>query len=146
MVLVWVKHPKTIYRRLSVQLCGIFIKHEKNEFKRRIETLLPVVCTHLIGNFDENQPGRFVRIQTKEALEETMDGGEVLKDHHLYQLLNMLVKLCAECPEVLTSDEFKDSLQAISGKCFVISLATLAADLNFLCSFNFMFVKYLLSQ
>lgn len=41
---------------------------------------------------------------------------ERMKDHHLFQVLQMLLKLSANCPSFLTSEKYEEAVSTLAGK------------------------------
>uniref|UniRef100_A0A6P7FQB3 Small subunit processome component 20 homolog n=1 Tax=Diabrotica virgifera virgifera TaxID=50390 RepID=A0A6P7FQB3_DIAVI len=98
-VTTWLKDKNVNHRRLAAQICGIFVTIEKSSF----ETRLPSVTPLLLRQFGiDNAPGRLVRINKKE--ETFTEEQQRSKDHHLFQVLQLLLKLSANCPSL-----FKDT-------------------------------------
>lgn len=93
------------HRRLAAQICGIFISVEKASFETRIPILMPLI--HQQFEEADRVPGQFVLL--KKSMKEDENHNEEkerVKDHHLFQVLQMLLKLSAQCPAFLkkTSD------------------------------------------
>lgn len=84
---------------MAAQLCGLFILIEKESFETKIETLLPLVY-NLFGLNNQNTPGRFVLLRNSSESTENPEK-ERAKDHLYFQVLQMLLKLCAQCPQFL---------------------------------------------
>ncbi|XP_072378550.1 small subunit processome component 20 homolog [Diabrotica undecimpunctata] len=98
-VTTWLKDKNVNHRRLAAQICGIFVTIEKSSF----ETRLSSVTSLLLKQFGiDNTPGRLVRINKKE--ETFTEEQQRSKDHHLFQVLQLLLKLSANCPSL-----FKDT-------------------------------------
>lgn len=97
MLILWFKDRKVQHKMLAAQMCGLLINVEKVNFESRIPKLIPEVLKQFARN-NEDEPGKFVRAQIEEE-----EGyiKERNKDHHLYQVLQMLQKLCAQVPNVL---------------------------------------------
>lgn len=91
------------HRRLAAQLCGILIIVEKSNFNSRVPELVPLIKSQFSPHLDENIPGKFVRIALpKEVdIEDNEDQEAKPRDHQLFQVLQMLLKLCANCPSFL---------------------------------------------
>lgn len=80
------------HRRLAAQLCGIFVTTEKSNFEMRLPKLLPLVLHQFfLPESDEED-----------------EAGERIKDHLLFQVLQMLLKICAQCPSFLKMKELVD--------------------------------------
>lgn len=93
-------------------MCGIFISIEEGNFENNLSALLPTILQQFYDGFKENQPGMYVRVQQNmnddESTASTMD------DHHLYQLLLMLVKLTTYCPRILTNSAYTKDIETIA--------------------------------
>ncbi|GLV33838.1 uncharacterized protein CBL_11277 [Carabus blaptoides fortunei] len=99
----WFKDKKISHRRLAAQLCGILITVEKSNFNSRIPELVPLIKSQFSPYLDDSTPGRFVRlIRPNDTIMDDNDEQEAKpRDHQLFQVLQMLLKLCANCPTFL---------------------------------------------
>ncbi|KAG8313354.1 U3 snoRNP protein [Homalodisca vitripennis] len=93
-ILLWMQDKKVLHRRLAVQLCGIFAGRDQANFENRLKVVLP----HIISQIQEEV--RELRPQAGQH--ENIDIKEQLRDHHLYQLLHLIVKLSTLCPNMMT--------------------------------------------
>lgn len=84
---------------MAARLCGLFILVEKESFESKIPILLPPVNSQFGLNDQNSQPGRFVLLK-KDQLTDNPEK-ERAKDHLYFQVLQMLLKLCAQCPQFL---------------------------------------------
>lgn len=87
------------HRQMAAHLCGLFILVEKDSFETKIPTLLPLIYSQF-GLNDQNKPGRFVLLKPDPDLV-TNDSKERARDHLYFQILQVLLKLCAQCPQFL---------------------------------------------
>lgn len=99
MIILWLKDRKINHRQMAAHLCGLLILVEKANFESRLSTLIPVVYQQF-GLNKPNKPGRFVLLPKESEVVESSEK-ERLKDHHYFQVLQMLLKLCAQCPQFL---------------------------------------------
>ncbi|KAK3932177.1 Small subunit processome component 20-like protein [Frankliniella fusca] len=130
--LLWLRDKQVSHRRLAAQLCGIFVVCEKESFRSHLPDLLPAVIaqfSYTANEEDKNEPGKFVRAPSKAVdtlnnkqltLEEPESGTtcnemqkkisetEKMRDHHVYQTLQLVIKICNHCPEWLSQREFSD--------------------------------------
>ncbi|XP_012255555.2 small subunit processome component 20 homolog [Athalia rosae] len=118
-VILWLKDTKISHKRLAAQLCGIFITVEKNEFEAHLTELLPLILKQFTDdNSDDSEPGRFVRIRPHQHTtmedDKKMDYSERMRDHHLFQVLQMLLKLAANCPNLLKSTKYEDTVSMLA--------------------------------
>lgn len=123
---VWLQDKQVSHRRLAAQLCGIFVVCEKETFQRRLSEVLPAVTAQFQSksNEDANIPGQFVRAPSKVIFsndEETIkeerkyaSESEKAKDHHVYQLLQFVLKICNHCPSWLSNSEFSDHVYSLT--------------------------------
>lgn len=130
--LLWLRDKQVSHRRLAAQLCGIFVVCEKETFRSHLSDLLPAVIAQFSYNATEevnHEPGKFVRApsksvetptiksrhtedlnseeicnETKKNISET----EKMRDHHVYQTLQLVIKICNYCPSWLSDSEFSD--------------------------------------
>lgn len=99
----WFKEKKISHRRLAAQLCGLIVLVEKSSFEKR----LPEITSDIIAQFTSNNkgPGRFVRLKPQAEVSEEEEKNIKPEDHHLFQVLQMLLKICAHCPSFLKNVE-----------------------------------------
>ncbi|KAJ8922426.1 hypothetical protein NQ315_004372 [Exocentrus adspersus] len=102
---MWLKDKNISHRRLAAQMCGIFVNVEKSDFETRLPILTPLILKQF--GFD-NSPGQFVKLKKEPEIENT--DLERVKDHHLFQILQLLLKLCAHCPSFLKQNDTVESL------------------------------------
>ncbi|XP_022902088.2 small subunit processome component 20 homolog [Onthophagus taurus] len=95
-LILWLNDNIISHRRLSAQICGIFVQIEKAQFESRLDALLPLVITQFESN-STSSAGRFVKLK-KETEDNDEEESERLQDHFLFQLLQMLLKICNNCP------------------------------------------------
>lgn len=57
----------------------------------------------------DNAPGKLVRIKTNEE-KITSEEKQRIKDHHLFQVLQLLLKLCVHCPSILKQKDLIENL------------------------------------
>lgn len=94
------------HKRLAAQIIGIFVDVERPEFTKRLPELVPLLQQQFTG---DNRPGRFVRAASNNDDEQ---GG----DHHIFQVMQLLLKICARCPEFLTGESFQDHISLLTGE------------------------------
>lgn len=111
-VLLWLKDNKVIHRRLAAQLCGIFATKEKADFERRLHLLLPVVLKQFAEGFVETAPGYRLRTYNESGV----TFNDILQDHHLYQVQNMLIKICNACPKFLNDQQYTEQVETLAEK------------------------------
>ncbi|XP_046606050.1 small subunit processome component 20 homolog [Neodiprion virginianus] len=118
-ILLWLKEVKVSHRRLAAQLCGIFITVEKQEFESRLAKLLPLVLKQFNDtDSDDSEPGRFVRIKKQDISnsddfrkdKKKLGDSERMRDHHLFQVLQMFLKLSSNCPSFLKDEKYEDAV------------------------------------
>lgn len=97
-----------LHRRLAIQLCGIFASHDKTNFENRLPTVLP----HIV-----NQVKLEVKDFKPKGQEEDVNTKEHLKDHLLYQLLHLIVKVSTLCPGMLTDSAHSADVLYLAGGC-----------------------------
>lgn len=110
---------------MAAQLCGIFVTVEKEEFQSHLDELLPLVIQQF-NDEDPNdtEPGRFVRIKKSRNNDlnnikfngKDIEDPERMKDHHLFQVLQMLLKLSSNCPNFLKNQKYQESVSILAGK------------------------------
>lgn len=133
-VVTWLEDKKLMHRRLAVQLCGSFASCEKQGFESRLAGLLPLLGKQFYlteefvgGDADEATAGRFVRVQKQRSDDlVTMDEGvkdpERLRDHHLFQVQQLLLKLSANCSAFLQDRKYRDHVDTYAGTFFLYLL------------------------
>ncbi|XP_047005132.1 small subunit processome component 20 homolog [Schistocerca americana] len=116
-VMVWLQEPKVKHRQLAAQLCGLFVQAEKQEFETRFQVVLPVLLQQFGRGFEDNRPGRFVRVvpAASDANSETKkEQKEIRNDHLLFQVLQTLLKICEHCPSFLKSNNWKYEVEGFA--------------------------------
>ncbi|XP_015598459.1 small subunit processome component 20 homolog [Cephus cinctus] len=118
-VLLWLKDTKISHRQLAAQLCGIFVTAEKNNFETRLPTLLPMVLKQFYPDgVDESKPGRFVKLRKETEHVKHLDGNsgdpERIHDHHLFQVLQLLLKISANCPDFLKNKDYESTVRGFA--------------------------------
>lgn len=96
------------------------MKVEKEAFETRLEKLLPFLIKQFYAtkNFDDdNQPGRFVRIQ-KEGTDskDEKEDSETLRQYHFQQVLILLKEIASNCSGFLKDNKYQDNVNSIAGK------------------------------
>ncbi|XP_076242844.1 small subunit processome component 20 homolog [Calliopsis andreniformis] len=122
-VMEWLKDSKLIHRTLAAQLCGIFVIVEKDTFESRLKEVLPVLLKQFHANFnDKDEPGRFVKLRTiqetaKYEMQPNIKDPERMKDHHMFQVLQLLLKISANCTAFFKNDAYKQSVRLFAEYC-----------------------------
>ncbi|XP_033340653.2 small subunit processome component 20 homolog [Megalopta genalis] len=103
-VLEWLKDNRISHRALAAQLCGIFVSVEKDTFESRLKEVLPVLLKQFHAKFDDREePGRYV-------IHPNIKDPERLKDHHMFQVLQLLLKISANCTAFLKDEQYKETV------------------------------------
>jgi len=105
------------HSRLAAQLCGIFVTVEKSDFETRLPNFFSLLVQQFNSDFiDDNQPGRYVRIaQSNVGSPAELHKDEQMGDHLLFQVLQLLLKICTFCPHILTELKWQDDLETVAG-------------------------------
>ncbi|KRT84681.1 HEAT domain-containing protein [Oryctes borbonicus] len=93
---VWLSEDNVTHRQLATQLCGILVTVEKATFEKRLHSLMPLLKSQFDTLSNNNQPGKFVRLRKENEI--NSEELEKMKDHHLFQTLQLLLKISAQCP------------------------------------------------
>lgn len=116
------------HRTLAAQLCGIFVNVEKEAFESRLADILPLVLKQFHAEDSENsshEPGRFVRLQKPKVQKKkktqklgniNIKDPERMKDHHLFQVLQLCLKISANCPSLFKNAKYEDSVRSLAGE------------------------------
>lgn len=120
--LQWLSDFKIRYRTLAAQLCGIFVTVEKNDFDLRLPQVLPLLLKQFHANFstsDNTESGKCMKLDNAKQSQKDSDlKEERTKDHHLIQVLQLLLKI-ANYTSFLTNEKYKDSIDCFAGKLFL---------------------------
>lgn len=73
---------------------------EKNSFETRLPKLVPAILKQFYLNEGSCKPGLYVLLRSEETNEEVTEKSR-LRDHHLFQVLQMLLKISSKCPKFL---------------------------------------------
>ena len=116
-IYIYIFFVKVLTRRLAAQLCGIFVTVEKDAFESRLEKILSLLAKqfHFTNNFEDDQPGCFVKVQKEEVLDEDIKDPERMKAHHLYVVLQLLQNIGTNCTPFLKAKKYQDSVYGFAG-------------------------------
>ncbi|XP_035727395.1 small subunit processome component 20 homolog isoform X1 [Vespa mandarinia] len=122
-VFAWLKDSQIIHRRLAAQLCGIFVVVEKETFESRLANILPILLQQFHDNIDalkKPEPGHYVKLHSereeikKRKQNSNIKDPERLKDHHLYQVLQLLLKISGQCPGFLKNKKYNEEISSFA--------------------------------
>ncbi|KAL6263531.1 hypothetical protein P5V15_006320 [Pogonomyrmex californicus] len=108
--LQWLNDPKIRYRTLAAQLCGIFVTVEKNDFDSRLPHILPLLLKQFnhFSASDNTKLEKHMKLDNTNDLQEDPNvKGERMKDHHIIQVLQLLLKI-ANYGSFFTSGKYKE--------------------------------------
>ncbi|PSN56059.1 hypothetical protein C0J52_11812, partial [Blattella germanica] len=108
------------HRRLAAQLCGFFVTVEKSEFENRLATVFPLILKQFSAGPAEDRPGRFVRAPALENNSADVDKNEKVRDHLLFQVLQLMMKLSTSCPDVLGNEKWQEDMEIVTENCQVL--------------------------
>ncbi|KYN45016.1 Small subunit processome component 20 like protein [Trachymyrmex septentrionalis] len=105
------------YRTLAAQLCGIFVTVEKNDFDSRLPQVLPLLLKQFhtnISTSDNAEFGKYMELDNTTNLQKDSNlKEERTKDHHLIQVLQLLLKI-AHYTSFLTDEKYKDFINSFA--------------------------------
>ena len=78
---------------MAAQLCGLLVLAEKSSFQTRLIALVPIILSQFSLTDD--------KLVKKKSLEEF----GCSEDHHIFQVFQLILKLCAHCPDFLKQTE-----------------------------------------
>lgn len=89
---------------------------EKDAFDSRLVTILPLLLRQFQSDVsNEMGPGRFVKVQVEsEENSSAMDSLEKIKDHHLFQVLQLLLKMSSST-NFLRNPKLQDYVTSLAG-------------------------------
>lgn len=107
---------QVLHKRLAAQLCGIYVTVEKEAFDSRLATILPLLLRQFQCDVsDEMGPGRFVKLPVENEENSSNTGSlEKIKDHHLFQVLQLLLKM-ASSTSFLRNPKLQDYVTSLAG-------------------------------
>ena len=100
---------------MAAQISGIFASIEKEEFESRLPVLLPIIQSQFVG---DSRPGKFVKLVRENAAENRDE------DHHFFQVMQLVIKICSNVPDFLTSDKYQENIHFLTGACVCVFLQT----------------------
>lgn len=112
LVIIMMNETKLSERELAAQFLMRIINVEKETFMLRAEKIIPALLNSMTTLSSEST-GKFVRLKQIES----QDYGEEfqdLKDHSLYQILNVFSKLFEVCPEVVTDEKYANMMDDLA--------------------------------
>ncbi|KAG5310535.1 UTP20 protein, partial [Acromyrmex insinuator] len=105
------------YRTLAAQLCGIFVTVEKNDFDSRLPQVLPLLLKQFHTNISTSDNAEFEKYMeldnTTNLQKDSNLREERTKDHHLIQVLQLLLKI-AHYTSFLTDEKYKDFINSFA--------------------------------
>lgn len=106
---------------LAAQLCGIFVTVEKSDFENRVPKVLSLIVQHLSSDFTNDHPGRYVRLaQPNDDSPTEREKNERMRDRLLFQVLQLLRKICTCHPDILTDSKWEDDMETAAGTLSVL--------------------------
>lgn len=132
---------------MAAQLCGLFVTVEKSDFENRLPTLFPLIVQQFNSHsFNDNRPGRYVRIiRSNDNNPAEMEKKQQLQDHLLFQVLQLLLKICSYCPDILTESKWQEDMETVAGTVSVLlgsftslykHVGTLAENIHFITAIS----------
>ncbi|KAG5868691.1 hypothetical protein JTB14_031637 [Gonioctena quinquepunctata] len=107
-IVVWLKDKNISHCRLAAQLCSLFVLTEKASFESR----LPIVIPLILKQFGlDKSPGKMVKLK-KDYEHKSTEEHQRTRDHHLFQVLQLLLKLCSNCPTFLKQRDVIENVSA----------------------------------
>lgn len=97
---------------------------EKENFESRLANILPILLQQFHYNVDTSkkpEPGHYVKLHSereenkKPKQNSNIKDPERLKDHHLYQVLQLLLKLSGQCPGFLKNKKYNEEISSFAG-------------------------------
>ncbi|XP_058839785.1 small subunit processome component 20 homolog [Topomyia yanbarensis] len=113
LILVLLQNNKLNHRELGAQFIKRLINVEKKTFTRRVDQIFPALLSSLNDLGSENA-GKFVRLKHIVPLDEQGEEAQALKDHSLFQTLNVLRQIFEVCPEVLTCTKYLEMVDELA--------------------------------
>ncbi|CAG9813428.1 unnamed protein product [Phaedon cochleariae] len=105
-IIIWMQDRNISHCRLGAQLCSIFVTVEKTDFENRLPRLEPLV----LKQFGlDNTPGKLVKVQKADNRQDPEEYQRI-KDHHLFQVLQLVLKICMHCPTFLKHKDVVENL------------------------------------
>ncbi|XP_055540355.1 small subunit processome component 20 homolog isoform X3 [Wyeomyia smithii] len=111
-ILVMICETKLSERELAAQFLLRMINVEKEAFILRVEKILPALLNSMM-TLQSESAGKFVLLKQIEK----QDYGEEfqeLKDHSLYQILNVFGKLFEVCPEIIIDEKYANLMDELA--------------------------------
>lgn len=97
---------------------------EKENFEPRLANTLPILLQQFHDDIDalkKPEPGHYVKLHSekendkKRKWNSNIKDPERLKDHHLYQVLQLLLKLSGQCPGFLKNKKYNAEISSFAG-------------------------------
>lgn len=109
-----------VHIELAAQLGIRLVNVEEEEFKNRLDSVLPLVCSKILLLSSDITEGRFVKIKLDQGDEKTDDEKQKEKDHSLIQTLNFVEKIVIHCESSLKNNKYVDEFDGIAQQCQVL--------------------------
>ncbi|CAG4990641.1 unnamed protein product [Colias eurytheme] len=116
MLLKFFEDTKPVHFELAAQLAIRFVNVEQENFKTRIETLLPVLSGKILLLSNDITEGRFVKIRLDDT-EKSDEDKQKEKDHSLIQILNLIDAIATHCVATLKNKNYNSDYDDIGQHC-----------------------------
>ncbi|KAG8231817.1 hypothetical protein J437_LFUL012311 [Ladona fulva] len=147
MLLIWMKDSELTHQQIAFQVCGILVLAEGDAFSSRLSDVLPIIVEQLKGKDKSNNvssnpvnhkpqmgiSNEKIKEKLSENCEEdfipedydkTSESGidlecedERSRDHQLFQMLQLVLKIMMSCLEVLSSSKWGTYVNEIAVHC-----------------------------
>ncbi|XP_053608053.1 small subunit processome component 20 homolog [Plodia interpunctella] len=119
-VLKFFEDTQPVHLELAAQLSTRFVNVETDDFKNRLDTLLPTISGKILLLGNDITEGRFVKLQIEQSDDKTDEEKQKEKDHSLIQILNLIDKIAVNCPSTLKNNNFSSDYDDIAQQCQVL--------------------------
>ncbi|XP_013199858.2 small subunit processome component 20 homolog [Amyelois transitella] len=120
LVLKFFEDKQPVHFELAAQLSTRFVNVEEEEFKNRLNIVLPIVSGKILLLGNDITEGRFVKIQLEQSDDKTDEEKQKEKDHSLIQMLNLIEKITVSCPSTLKNNKFLSDYDDLAQQCQVL--------------------------
>ncbi|XP_012551247.2 small subunit processome component 20 homolog isoform X1 [Bombyx mori] len=117
LVLTFFQDTQPVHFELAAQLSTRFVNVEKDEFKNRLSTVLPLVNSKMLLLSNDIAEGRFVKIKLDQSEDKTDEEKQLEKDHSLIQILNLIENITVHCESSMKNERYLNEYDEIGQQC-----------------------------
>ncbi|KAJ2937884.1 hypothetical protein O0L34_g18707 [Tuta absoluta] len=120
LVLTFLQDTQPVHFELAAQLSIRFVNVEQEDFKTRLDSILPLLSGKILLLSNDITEGRFVKIKLDLDDDKTDEEKQKEKDHSLIQMLNLIDKITVHCSPSLKNNKYASDYEEIAQHCHAL--------------------------